>query len=157
MSVNSFLILPCLTPKNLSAQNSEFVTRNLVLMSRCYKFVVFLMSTYVIDLYFFKLLCFFFFLIWTIFKVFVEFVTILLLFCILVFFGCKHVESKLCNQGLSLYSLHWKVKSELLAHRGVPAVVLFQSAGYLKAVSELESLFYATELHLLHRLLGETP
>ena len=60
------------------------------------------------------------FFLWTIFKVFVEFVTILLLFYILVFLGCKHVESKLLNQGLSLYSLHWKVKSELLAHHGGP-------------------------------------
>ena len=32
-----------------------------------------------------KLYCFFFFLMWTIFKVFIEFVTILLLFCVLVF------------------------------------------------------------------------
>ena len=37
---------------------------------------------------------------WTIFKVFIEFVTILLLFHILVFFGCEACETLACDSAL---------------------------------------------------------
>ena len=45
------------------------------------------------------------------FKDFVEFVTILLLFQVLVFWPLGHVGSQLPNQGLNTYPLHWKAKS----------------------------------------------
>ena len=48
---------------------------------------------------------------WTIFKVFIEFVTILLLFYVLGFLAMSHVESWLSDQGLNPYPLHWKGKS----------------------------------------------
>ena len=43
---------------------------------------------------------------WIILKVFIEFVTILLLFY--VFLATRHVGSQLPQQGLNLHSLHWK-------------------------------------------------
>ena len=51
----------------------------------------------------------FFFLLWTIFKVFIEFVTILIL-CF-GFVVVRHVGSQLPDQGSNLYPLHWKAKS----------------------------------------------
>ena len=51
----------------------------------------------------------FFFLMWIILKVFIEFVTILLLFY--VFLATRHVGSQLPQQGLNPHSLHWKAKS----------------------------------------------
>ena len=49
---------------------------------------------------------------WTIFKVFIEFVTVLLLFY--VFLGgvlaMKHVGPQLPNQRSNVHPLHWKVK-----------------------------------------------
>ena len=65
---------------------------------------------------FFK--CFFFlrfcFSIWTIFKVFSEFVTIFLLFLCFGFLVVRHMGSQLSNQGSNPHSLHWKVKSQPL-------------------------------------------
>ena len=56
--------------------------------------------------FFFKI-----FLTWTIFlKVFIEFVTILLLFYVFWFFGTRHVGSQLPNQGSTPHPLHWKAK-----------------------------------------------
>ena len=46
---------------------------------------------------------------WTIFKVFIEFVTILIL-CF-GFVVVRHVGSQLPDQGSNLYPLHWKAKS----------------------------------------------
>ena len=43
---------------------------------------------------------------WTIFKVFIERVKILLLFCFVFWGATRHVESKLPNQGLNPHSLH---------------------------------------------------
>ena len=48
---------------------------------------------------------------WTIFQVFIEFVTILLLFYVLVFLATRHVGSYLPDQELNPHPLHWKVKS----------------------------------------------
>ena len=48
---------------------------------------------------------------WTTFKVFIEFVTILLLFYVLVFLAPRHVASQLPNQGSNPHPLHWKAKS----------------------------------------------
>ena len=45
------------------------------------------------------------------FKDFVEFVTVLLLFHVLVFWPLRHVGSQLPNQGSNPYPLHWKAKS----------------------------------------------
>ena len=47
----------------------------------------------------------------TILKVFIEFVTILLLFSVLFFFAAKHVGSQLPDKGWNPHSLHWKMKS----------------------------------------------
>ena len=48
---------------------------------------------------------------WIIFKVLIKFVTILLLFYVLVFLAVKPVGSQLPNQGSNLHSPHWKVTS----------------------------------------------
>ena len=47
----------------------------------------------------------------TIFKVFIEFVTILLLFYVFSFLVTRCVGSELPDQGLNLCRLLWKVKS----------------------------------------------
>ena len=46
---------------------------------------------------------------WTIFKVFIEFVIILFKFYVLVFLAMRQVE--LPNQGVNPHPLHWKMKS----------------------------------------------
>ena len=48
---------------------------------------------------------------WTIFKVFIEFIIVLLLFYVLVGFGCEAHGILSPDQGLNLHPLHWKVKS----------------------------------------------
>ena len=48
---------------------------------------------------------------WTIFKVFIEFVTILFLFYVLFFFGHKACGILAPDKGSNLHPLHWKVKS----------------------------------------------
>ena len=50
------------------------------------------------------------FLMWTISKVFIESVTILLLFYVL-FFSCEAWDLSLPYHGLNLHPLHWKAKS----------------------------------------------
>ena len=56
---------------------------------------------------------------WTIFKVFFEFVTILLMFYGLFFFlAVRHVRSLLPDQGLNPHPLHWKGKSKPLDCQG---------------------------------------
>ena len=45
------------------------------------------------------------------FKVFIEDVTIFLLFSVLAFLARRHVGSQLPNQGSNLFLLHWKAKS----------------------------------------------
>ena len=68
--------------------------RKLIPMSMVLQILFFCPSSPAIDIYSFFLQLFkklFFFLMWTIFKVFIDFVTILLLFCVL-FFGCQACE-----------------------------------------------------------------
>ena len=48
---------------------------------------------------------------WIIFKVFIELVTILLLFHVVGFLAERHVGSQLPNQGSNPQPLHWRVKS----------------------------------------------
>ena len=48
---------------------------------------------------------------WMIFKVFIELVTVLLLFNVLVFLSKSHMGSWLPNQGSNPHPLFWKVKS----------------------------------------------
>ena len=58
--------------------------------------------------------CLFFkmFLMWVIFKVFIEFFMVLLpLFTYIGFMVTRHVESWLPSQGLNPHPLHWKAKS----------------------------------------------
>ena len=58
---------------------------------------------------------------WTIFKVFFEFVTILLMFYGFFFFfflAMRHVRSYLPDQGLNPHPLHWKGKSKPLDCQG---------------------------------------
>ena len=57
---------------------------------------------------------------WTIFKVFIEFVTVLLLFYVLVFLSSRHVGSWLPDQGSNPHFLHWKPKPQPLEHQGGP-------------------------------------
>ena len=48
---------------------------------------------------------------WTIFKVFIEFVAMLVLFCILAFWSQGMWDLSSPNQGLNPHPLHWKEKS----------------------------------------------
>ena len=48
---------------------------------------------------------------WIIFRFFTAFVTILLLFYVLVFLAMRHGESELLDQGSNENSPHWKAKS----------------------------------------------
>ena len=48
---------------------------------------------------------------WAIFKVFFEFIKVLLLFYVLVFLAMRYVESKLPDQGSNPHPLHWKAVS----------------------------------------------
>ena len=61
-----------------------------------------------------------FFLTWTIFKIFIEFITILLLFYVLVFSAMRHVGFLLPDKGSNPHVLHWKAKSYPLNHQGSP-------------------------------------
>ena len=61
--------------------------------------------------YFILFLKTFFFLMWITFKVFIEFVTTLLLFYVLVFLAARPVGSQLTDEGSNLTPLHWKVMS----------------------------------------------
>ena len=61
----------------------------------------------------------FFFLIWAIFKVFIEFVTILHVSCF-GFLPERRVGSQLPNQESNPYTLQWKVKSKPLDCQGGP-------------------------------------
>ena len=54
------------------------------------------------------------------FKVFVEFVTILLLFLCFGFLSGRHVGSQLPRQGSNPHPLHWKVKPNHWTTREVP-------------------------------------
>ena len=45
---------------------------------------------------------------WALFKVFIEFVTTLLLHNVFVFLAMRHVGSQLPDQGLNLHTLHWR-------------------------------------------------
>ena len=54
------------------------------------------------------------------FEVFIEFVTILLLFYLLVFLAMGYVGSQLEDQGSDLQPLHWKAKSNDWTARDVP-------------------------------------
>ena len=53
------------------------------------------------------------FLMWTILKIFIVFVTILFQnqYWFFFFFATQHMGSQLPNQGLNPHSLHWKAKS----------------------------------------------
>ena len=69
---------------------------------------------------------------WTIFKVFIEFVAVLFLFYVLVFLALRPVGSWLPDQGLNPYRLHWKVESWPQDCQGSPwlkhSVLLFSSS-----------------------------
>ena len=65
-----------------------------------------------------------FFLMWTIFEVFIEFVAILLLFHVLFFLAMRHVGSQLPDWGLNPHPLHWEVKYPPWATRKVPCELL---------------------------------
>ena len=58
---------------------------------------------------------------WTILKVIIEFVSILLLFYVLVgvFLATRHVGSLLLSQGLNPHVLHWKASLNLWTTREV--------------------------------------
>ena len=55
--------------------------------------------------------CFFFFSMWTILKVFIEFVTILRLFYVLAFWPQGMWDPSTLDQGSNPQPLHWKAKS----------------------------------------------
>ena len=58
---------------------------------------------------------------WTILKVIIEFVSILLLFYVLVgvYFATRHVGFLLLSQELNLHALHWKASPNLWTSREV--------------------------------------
>ena len=84
----------CVCPVTLEAQKTSWIERA---KSHFRKFY-FLFKKY--------------FFMWTIFKVFIEFVTVLLLFYVFLggFLAMKHVGPQLPNQGSNVHPLHWKVK-----------------------------------------------
>ena len=57
---------------------------------------------------------------WIIFKAFIEFFTILLLFFVLSFFGHEIYGILAPQPGFEPHLLHWKVKSQPLAWKGSP-------------------------------------
>ena len=57
---------------------------------------------------------------WTIFKDFIEFVTPLLLFYILIFLALRHVGFQLSDQGLNLHPMHWKQSLNHWTIKGSP-------------------------------------
>ena len=65
---------------------------------------------------------------WTIFKVIIEFVTILLVVYVLIFLAISHVGSSLPDQGSNLHPLPWQAKSQPLDHEGSPRYVIFISS-----------------------------
>ena len=69
--------------------------------------------------HFFKVF-FFFFLLWVIFEVFIEFVTIL--FRVFGFLAARHRGSELPDQGSDPHFLHWQVESYPLDHQGTPTI-----------------------------------
>ena len=73
---------------------------------------------------------------WTIFKIFIESIIILLLFYALVFWALKHEGSKLSSQGENPHPLHWKARSWPLGHQGSPQSRQFWGI----SVTELPSL-----------------
>ena len=68
-----------------------------------------------------------FFLMWTIFKVFIEFITILLLSYVLVFLATRHVWSQLPDQDWNLTSCIGKWSINPWITREVPTYMLFIS------------------------------
>ena len=60
------------------------------------------------------------------FKVFTEFVTILLHFYVFGVLAARHVGCWLPSQGTELHPLHWQVKSEPLDHQGSPFPLLLK-------------------------------
>ena len=73
------------------------------------------------------------FLMWTIFKVFTEFVRTLLLFLcfyLFIFLTERHMGSQFPDQGSNPHSLHWKTKSQLLDCQAVPVLVILDAAGH---------------------------
>ena len=78
---------------------------------------------------------------WIIFKVFTEFVAILLLFHVLVFWpqGMWVLAS---NRGSNLHPLHWKVKSSHWTTREIPSCTFLESQLLLRDFPPSQSLFF---------------
>ena len=78
---------------------------------------------------------------WIIFKVFTEFVAILLLFHVLVFWpqGMWVLAS---NRGSNLHPLHWKVKSSHWTTRELPSCTFLESQLLLRDFPPSQSLFF---------------
>ena len=60
---------------------------------------------------------------WTIFKVFIEVVTALLLLFMFWFLAGRHRGSQLPRQGSNPHPLHWKAKSQPLDRQGSPPLL----------------------------------
>ena len=92
----------------------------------------------------------FFFLMWTIFKVFIEFVTTLSPFYVLGFFlAPTHVGSQFPNQESNPHRLHWKAESQPLDRQGSPTTCI-----HLKALLHLVSIYLPRldSFYLHHKL-----
>jgi len=63
---------------------------------------------------------------WTSFKVFIEFVTILLQFYVLIYLATRHMRSYFPYQALNLHRLLWKAKSSPLDRQGSPPLPGFK-------------------------------
>ena len=75
------------------------------------------------------------------------FITVLLLFSVLVFLAMRHMGSQLPGRGLNLYPLHWKTKSQPLDQQESP----YLWALSLSLLSEFPKHVYVLFLFLYYR------
>ena len=80
-----------------------------------------------------------FFKIWTIWKIFVEFVTILFLF-IFRYFGCEVYEILVPSQGSNPHPWHWKQSLNHWTNRGVTVVTFLELTCTWKSLGHLWKL-----------------
>ena len=61
---------------------------------------------------------------WTIFKIFIGFVTVLLLFYALVFLATRYMGSLAPQPGIKPTPPHWKAQPLTLDHQGSPLIAI---------------------------------
>ena len=87
------------------------------------------------------------------FKVFIEFVTILLLFCVLVF-GPEAYEILALPSGMNPHPLHWKAKSQALDSQGSPVILSYILNSQIPIDHVLASLLQSIDLLIFPKLVN---